>query len=170
MSMNKILFCLCLLVLPMIGNSQSNLEKEIFERWVNAAEYTSKVAMLMPLEQVDFRPTAEQMSFREQFIHVMKNITFLSSKYILEEENPFVIDENMEWDSALQLFEKVIAYGNHAIEFGFTEPDQVVEFFAGPKTKRQIILLLNEHQTHHRGQMIVYLRLHGIQPPKYIGW
>jgi len=31
-------------------------------------------------------------------------------------------------------------------------------------------VLLNDHQTHHRGQLVVYLRLNGIKPPAYIGW
>jgi len=24
--------------------------------------------------------------------------------------------------------------------------------------------------THHRGQLVVYLRLNGILPPNYVGW
>lgn len=41
---------------------------------------------------------------------------------------------------------------------------------AGRMSKLQFINLLNDHQTHHRGQMMVYLRLNGIQPPEYMGW
>lgn len=37
-------------------------------------------------------------------------------------------------------------------------------------TRRQILLLLHDHQTHHIGQVIVYLRLKGIKPPAYVGW
>jgi hypothetical protein len=29
---------------------------------------------------------------------------------------------------------------------------------------------LTLHQTHHRGQLVVYLRLKGIKPPQYRGW
>lgn len=45
-----------------------------------------------------------------------------------------------------------------------------VEFFAGEKTKLQILNLLQDHVTHHRGQLIVYLNLNNIEPPKYVGW
>ncbi|NJL74904.1 MAG: hypothetical protein HC892_07620 [Saprospiraceae bacterium] len=31
-------------------------------------------------------------------------------------------------------------------------------------------MLMNDHLTHHRAQMIVYLRLKDVQPPKYVGW
>ena len=45
-----------------------------------------------------------------------------------------------------------------------------VEFFAGEKTKLQILNLLQDHVTHHRGQLIVYLNLNNIEPPTYVGW
>ena len=45
-----------------------------------------------------------------------------------------------------------------------------VDFFAGPKTRSQIIQLVDDHHTHHRAQLIIYLRLLGIKPPRYVGW
>ena len=45
-----------------------------------------------------------------------------------------------------------------------------VDFFAGPKNKLQILNLLQDHVTHHRGQLVVYLNLNEIIPPKYVGW
>ncbi|MGX5688737.1 DinB family protein [Arcticibacter tournemirensis] len=37
--------------------------------------------------------------------------------------------------------------------------DEQVKFFAGPMTRRQILILMHDHKTHHLGQLIVYLRL-----------
>jgi uncharacterized damage-inducible protein DinB len=48
--------------------------------------------------------------------------------------------------------------------------NETLNFWGGVASKRKILLLLNDHQTHHRGQLVVYLRLSGIVPPKYIGW
>jgi uncharacterized damage-inducible protein DinB len=48
--------------------------------------------------------------------------------------------------------------------------EQRVDFFAGNFTKRQILNLMDDHVTHHRGELIVYLRLNGIKPPPYRGW
>jgi uncharacterized damage-inducible protein DinB len=50
------------------------------------------------------------------------------------------------------------------------ELDDQVDFFAGKKNKMLMVNLLNDHQAHHRGQLIVYLRLKGITPPPYTGW
>ncbi|HET7002705.1 MAG TPA: DinB family protein, partial [Puia sp.] len=45
-----------------------------------------------------------------------------------------------------------------------------VSFFIKPMNKLQILNLLNDHQTHHRAQLIVYLRINGFKPPDYVGW
>jgi uncharacterized damage-inducible protein DinB len=50
------------------------------------------------------------------------------------------------------------------------ELNEPVDFFAGAKSKLQILNLLQDHVTHHRGQLIVYLNLNEINPPKYSGW
>ena len=45
-----------------------------------------------------------------------------------------------------------------------------VDFFAGKKSKLQMLNLMQDHVTHHIGQLIVYLNLNEIKPPKYSGW
>jgi hypothetical protein len=37
-------------------------------------EYTLELAASLPEEWYDFKPTEEQMSFRQQLIHSMKNM------------------------------------------------------------------------------------------------
>ena len=53
-----------------------------------------------------------------------------------------------------------------------TEKDlnHIVDFVAGKMSRRRIMLLLTDHVTHHRGQLVVYLRLKGVEPPAYRGW
>ncbi len=36
--------------------------------------------------------------------------------------------------------------------------------------KIQFLNLIEDHQTHHRAELLVYLRLNNIKPPEYIGW
>ena len=45
-----------------------------------------------------------------------------------------------------------------------------VTFFSGPKSKLQIMNLMQDHVSHHRGQLVVYLNLNEIEPPRYVGW
>jgi uncharacterized damage-inducible protein DinB len=40
----------------------------------------------------------------------------------------------------------------------------------GNLNKFQFLNLIQDHQSHHVGQLIVYIRLNDVEPPKYIGW
>nr|NIM13383.1 DinB family protein [Candidatus Aminicenantes bacterium]NIM80034.1 DinB family protein [Candidatus Aminicenantes bacterium]NIO82289.1 DinB family protein [Candidatus Aminicenantes bacterium]NIQ68157.1 DinB family protein [Candidatus Aminicenantes bacterium] len=37
-------------------------------------------------------------------------------------------------------------------------------------SKSQTFMTIRDHVAHHRGQMVIYLRLKGIKPPQYVGW
>ncbi|MBL0005643.1 MAG: hypothetical protein IPP25_00245 [Saprospiraceae bacterium] len=66
---------------------------------------------------------------------------------------------------------KAFAYASQTIDV-MTEKDlnEKVEFIAGTMTRRRILLLMTDHLTHHRGQLVVYLRMKNVEPPKYVGW
>ena len=44
-----------------------------------------------------------------------------------------------------------------------------IDSFAGKITRRQMVGLLDDHTTHHRGAAIAYIRAQGIDPPGYRG-
>ena len=141
-------------------------------KWKNAMEYTLEIAEMMPEEHYDFKPTPEIRSFREQLHHVMQNITWLSSSYLGDQ--PFEKDlkkMDLSKTEIIDLLKEVSAFSQQTVQN--LEPHDLrmkVQFFAGPMRLNQILTLLNDHMTHHRGQMILYLRLKGIQPPRYRGW
>jgi uncharacterized damage-inducible protein DinB len=143
------------------------------EKLINARTYTLQVAELMPAEDYSFKPTEEMMSFSEQLIHLSRNLGWLSTSYLGSGANPITKEDMAITDKDLVMAKVETAY-DLAIEtlreFNMTGISDTVQFFAGPKTKVQIINLLHDHQTHHRGQVLVYLRLKGIKPPRYVGW
>ncbi|MCM5530631.1 DinB family protein [Parasegetibacter sp. NRK P23] len=139
----------------------------------NSKEYTLKVADLMPEHQYGFRPTKEEMSFGEQLLHICSNLGWLSSSYLSTGNNPVSKkDSNLQNKDSIR--KVVVETYDYAIAvltgFSATNLSDTVKFFAGPMSKLQIINLLSDHQTHHRGQLLVYLRLCGLTPPKYVGW
>ncbi len=126
----------------------------------------------MPEEKYHFKPTERQMSFQEQLLHIRENMIWLSETYFATKKHKKAQkitptskkDIIKELDSAFNNVSKIIKLVN--LEDLKTE----VAFFAGPKSKLQILNLLQDHVTHHRGQLIVYLNLNTIKPPKYSGW
>jgi uncharacterized damage-inducible protein DinB len=142
-------------------------------KWSNAAAYTLEVARAMPPSQYNFRPTPEEMTFGEQLTHMAENMMWLSSSYLtgIGVEHPLLAKKERSPDEIIALMELALNTAQEAIRTARPEGlSESVDFFAGPMTRRQIILLLHDHHTHHRGQIIVYLRLNGIKPPRYRGW
>ena len=170
--MKKILLAVLLLICFMTINAQSSYLIECKQKWENARTYTMEIAQIMPEEHYDFRPSEEQMTFREQLLHMLGNMRWLSSSY-LGGKRLDVDLKNTDYTKAemLELLQKGFDRAGEAIE-GLNEEtlNEEVSFFAGPMTKRQILTLMNDHLTHHRGQVIIYLRLKKMEPPSYRGW
>ena len=126
----------------------------------------------MPEEDYGFKPVPEEMSFREQLLHIADNIRWLSSDYLLSQPAKRMTETTQPdkktvlkilsdaYDTGMQAHQKLLP----------SQLEERVSFFAGPMSRRQILILLHDHQSHHLGQLIVYLRLKGIKPPEYVGW
>lgn len=149
-----------------------SLNNQLAVKWANAKVYTLKMAELMPEELYDFKPVPEEMSFKQQLLHIAQNIQWLSTSYLLTgKKAPKVDPASLTKAEVMKIVGEAYDVGmlaHQSLPAG--QLDEIVSFFAGPKTKRQILLLLHDHQTHHVGQIIVYLRLKGIKPPAYVGW
>lgn len=153
-------------------SGQSGLLADLQVKWTNAAEYTLEVAERMPEEYYGFKPTEEEMSFEQQLLHMAGNINWLTSSYLggaaVEKDLTTTGYGKAEIIAMLKdVFERSAQATAHLTEAQLEDP---VTFFAGPMNKRRILLLLHDHLSHHRGQLVVYLRLKGIVPPKYRGW
>lgn len=170
---SKLLVALMLFLNPAILSAQSNdsLLTQLVRKWQNAKTYALKMAELMPEEYYDFKPVPEEMSFREQLLHIAQNIQWLSSSYLFIETPPDKKLETKDKVSAIKILSDAYDMGLKAHKNISTKQlDEIVPFFAGPMSRRQILILMHDHQSHHLGQIIVYLRLKGIKPPDYVGW
>ncbi len=162
-------------ILSSKGFSQKNdvFAREFVEIWERSAEYTIKVAQLMPEEYYNFRPNEETFTFSQQIAHIITNIYWLNSTFILNEVNP-IKDSNLEdlsKEELIKYFEDASKYVLKSAEDLSDKQVSTPIIFAGViMTKKRIFYLMRDHLTHHRAQSIVYLRLNGIQPPKYVGW
>jgi uncharacterized damage-inducible protein DinB len=139
----------------------------------HAKVYTLTVADAMPAERYTFQPTTESMTFARQLVHLAENLGWLSSSYLNNDSNPILKSELSitEKEAVIDVLNRAYDYAIAALHtFPPHHLTDTVSFFAGPMSKLQIINLMNDHQTHHRGQLAVYLRLVGIKPPAYSGW
>lgn len=154
------------------AQSADSLQVQLARKWVNSKAYALKLAALMPEDGYDFKASPEEMSFREQLLHIADNINWLSSSYLLV-EGPAknTSGGKLTKEDVLKKLGDAYDLGLKAhMKMNVGQLDEKIKFFAGPMTRRQILILMHDHQTHHLGQLIVYLRLKGIKPPDYIGW
>lgn len=173
----KTILSFLLLFLSFIGIAQSNqlLINSHVEKFKNAKSYTLAMADKLVEEKYDFKPVKEEMSFKEQLVHIGENIYWLSSTYIKEEPNPLkgkkVKSSEMKKKQVLQFLSDAYEYGLKAMgELDEKSLSKEFNWNGGKLNKYQFLNLVQDHQTHHVGQLIVYLRLNAIEPPRYIGW
>lgn len=168
--------CTTLLFFLMVSSSlcaQNGAYLEDFQaKWKNAAAYSMEVAEAMPEGDYDYQPSPEVRTFEQQMIHSIKNMIWLSSTYMTDKKFEGDLDK-AEYNKAevVALLKDAFAFTTEAVvQLQPHDLNMTVKFFAGPKHLRQILTLMNDHLTHHRGQAIIYLRMKGVEPPKYRGW
>lgn len=175
--MKKCRIAISVLLISLLSSSiraqpQDSLIVQLSRKWVHAKAYALKMAELMPETDYDFKPAPDEMSFRQQLLHLADNIVWLSTSYLSPDLSREKIDTtNLSKSDVIKIVSDAYDIGLKAQRsVSVMQMDKKVKFFSGPMTIRQILMLLHDHQSHHLGQVIVYLRLKGIKPPDYVGW
>ncbi|WP_020568133.1 DinB family protein [Neolewinella persica] len=178
---------LSLLLLFSLGHSLSAQESvdfpaqaEWLEKWENSRAYTLEALAIVPDSSLAFRPTEGQMSVQEQIQHISGNMFGLSRRFLDYEPSDFnekalselLKAETLDREALISLLNSAYDYGAAAVSNLPAErwEEEVPNFFAGPKSRRVIVYLLQDHATHHRAQVLIYLRLLELDPPRYRGW
>jgi uncharacterized damage-inducible protein DinB len=156
------------------AQSPSSLVIAHQQKLAEAMLYTLEVAEKMPEAQYGYRPTAEEMSFGEQLLHLGDNLVWLSSSFLTEKPLPHrskVEGQAMNKSEVIRLLAD--SYGFALRELEELDVKSLTKEFpwrGGVMNKIQFLNLIQDHQTHHRAQAIVYLRLNQLAPPPYRGW
>ncbi|OAB80169.1 DinB family protein [Cochleicola gelatinilyticus] len=168
----KTIFLYCMVLFFGISYAQQSTPKEAFlEKWENSKTYLLEIVEAMPESEYDFKPSERQMTFREQLLHIKGNMDWLRTTYFTQSDVKATEAGGTTKKEIIALVTN--AFNSVSKEIETTSEEtllETVDFFAGPKSKLQILNLLQDHVTHHRGQLIVYLNLNDIEPPKYSGW
>ena len=152
--------------------AQVEVVTTFIEKWENSKNYLIAVAQAMPEEKYDYKPTEREMSFRDQLFHIQDNMNWLSTTHFSDQK--YVKKESVKGLTKAQIIQEIkTSFDSAKIAIQKTkdaELSQKVTLFASLKSKLQILNLMQDHVTHHRAQILVYLNLNQIEPPKYSGW
>ena len=168
------LLLLCASFAP-VSAQEDPFIKDYIERLENSRKYILLVAEMMPEENYDFKATPESLSFAENLMHVgfamdwhsqsllggREAITWQNDtiyKVAEKSKKEMITTIDKTFDDTITLLEA----------FDPTQMDDKLDYFGLNRSKRQIFMLLTDHITHHRAQMLVSLRLNGLVPPRYV--
>ena len=154
----------------------STFGKGFLSTWQRAAQFTLEVAEAMPASKYDFRPQQGVMTFKEHLIHIIHGCFYQTSSFITQKDPPIksrLKADQLSREEVIEWLRKALTYvETHLSKLSDTEMNQIAENFWGqdPTPKSGIFLLMRDHMTHHRGMMVLYLRMNDIKPPRYRGW
>jgi len=177
--MKKLLILTSILLFSSITSplfaQQNEFIKEYLERLENSRKYLVLVAETMPEDKYVFKATAESMSFGENLMHIAWAMDWHSQSLMGgREARDWNSDTELKVDkkSKEEMIATIEKTFNKTIEFisnfDINRLEERLDYFGSDRTKRQVLLLLADHITHHRGQMLVYMRLNGLKPPRYV--
>lgn len=153
--------------------AQSYFQTEYQAVWQRARDYTLEVAEAMPASKYAFKPIEESMTFHEQLVHIARNLASLSSQItgvrqdFFHGNNPDLLTK----EQLSEILQESFSYVSKLIEEIDDQTLQESIDFRGVKMpKENIFYLMRDHASHHRAQAILYLRMNGIDAPKYRGW
>ena len=184
----KIFFCALFLLWFYFATSQNPLKETLKQQmivdWERAKAYTQEYLDAMPANKHSFRPVDSVRSFAKQMLHFAQANAGMAFIGTGSQNVAIQIfgSPNFEKSPGAQNKDSVVYYVKASHDFmidaikkmDFDKLGEEVSWNlrAGKRTTTRLGWLLKafEHQTHHRGQCTVYLRLVGIRPPAERLW
>ncbi|HKE03525.1 MAG TPA: DinB family protein [Blastocatellia bacterium] len=154
-------------------DKRSPIVKETEFNWKRARKWTLDYIDAMPENAMSFKPTPEIRSFAEQMLH-LAFWNYGLGEAVSGKANPYGKNQealekrdDVKTKAALR---KVVeeSYDNLlAAIAGLDEAKmfEQVSLFNSKLTRVTALAIALDHQTHHRGQTTIYLRLKGVTPP-----
>lgn len=171
MNIGKLVTTLCVtLIISSVGRAQLTAD-QIVKEWERAKAYTKEYLDAMPAEKYASKPTPEMRSFAAQMLHLTDaNYGFAAA--ITGEKNPYPMGHFEKSGNPSKDSVTAAVLGGYDFMINSVKkmsPAQLNESFKlfgqFEMTRATAFQKDFEHQTHHRGQTTVYLRLAGVKPP-----
>ncbi|MDB5029825.1 DinB family protein [Mucilaginibacter sp.] len=168
--MKKLSFVIVLLTITCTSVFAQLTKEQAIGEWKRAKVYTKAYLDAMPADGYTFKATPEVRTFAQQMLHLADaNYYFLSVASGKESplgkssaEKTVAQTKDATTKAVMDSYDFCIT----ALESIPVDKMQETVTAEGMKTPKALILAKAfEHQTHHRGQTTVYLRLKGVKPP-----
>lgn len=166
-----------LLNLLVINQSQAQatinpneIKTQMIADWQRAKLYTNEYLNAMPADKYSFKSMDSVRSFAQQMLHLAQANLFFINTATGTSKN---FGGNLEPRMSAHSKDSVMYFVNASYDFAIESLTNIDAGKLGEEVtlrnnKASRLTLLNkgfEHQTHHRGQTTIYIRMAGVRPP-----
>ena len=153
---------------PISGDS---IKAQFVRDWERAKSYTLDYLNTMPADKYSFKAVDSIRSFAQQMLHLSQgNVNLIG---LATGEKIDFPGRGLEASATAQTKDSVVYYVTKSYDFAIQsvkklDPNKYGEMAGRGNTmvtRFAWLLKAFEHQTHHRGQTTIYIRLLGIRPP-----
>ncbi|MGA2183129.1 MAG: DinB family protein [Bryobacteraceae bacterium] len=150
------------------ADAPRSTHSDVFAKhWKTAGDYTVAIAEQMPAESYSFKPVPEQMSFAEQLVHIVGANNYFFSM-LTGDKAPQEKPASLDKDNVVKFVRASFDWASAELAKVTDEQMHKTYPMEGQQMSgHEVLMLAWDHTTHHRGQLIVYLRLKGIKPTDY---
>ena len=154
--------------------SGADIKAQMVKDWERAKAYTIDYLNTMPANKYSFKAVDSIRSFAQQMLHLATGNVFLMTNATGVPPLPWATQE-LENSKTAQGKDSVMYYVvasydyclNAIKNFDVNKFGEKVKLFGRfEETRFAVMNKVFEHQTHHRGQTTIYIRLNGIRPPQ----
>ena len=149
----------------------ADIKEQYTKDWERAKAYTLDYLNTMPSDKYSFKAVDSIRSFAQQMLHLAQgNVGLIQLASGAKADFP---GGDLEHSTGAQTRDSVVYYVTKSYDFAI----QSIKAFDPAKFGELVTLRTNkvtrfalfdaafEHQTHHRGQTTIYIRLTGTRPP-----
>jgi len=151
--------------------TSEDIRAQMVKDWERAKAYTIDYLNTMPADKYSFKPVDSIRSFAQQMLHLAGANIFLMMN-TTDLKPPFSRGD-LEASPGAQKKDSVMYFVVSSYDFCINavkttdvnkwgEKKKLMKY---EETKFALMMKTFEHQTHHRGQTTIYIRLQGIKPP-----
>ena len=149
----------------------NDVKTQMVKDWERAKTYTIDYLNTMPADKYSFKAVDSIRSFAQQMLHLASGNLLLMSA-ASDQPTPSFFKMDLEHNSRAQAKDSVMYYVTASYDYciNAVKSSDVSKWGETIKsmnneTRYALMMKAFEHQTHHRGQTTIYIRLQGIKPP-----
>ena len=158
-------------ILSVHSQFSETVKSQFIKDWQRAKAYTLEYLDAMPKDKYGFKAVDSIRSFSQQMLHLAQDIIIMVS-YGTGKERIWQ-GQNLEARTSAQSADSVRYFVTAGYDFAIeaiknidaSKLEEKVKDRNREETRLAWLLKAFEHQTHHRGQTTIYIRLLGIKPP-----